>query len=83
MAGAPRAWDLPTRLFHWTLAALLVFSFSTGQAGGSWLRWHMRSGYAVITLLLFRFAWGFVGSREARFASFVRGQRLRMCRSLW
>lgn len=70
-----RGWDLPTRLFHWMLAVLVVFSFCTGEAGGSWLPWHMRSGYAVMTLLFFRIAWGFVGSTEARFATFVRGPR--------
>ncbi|HUL95130.1 MAG TPA: cytochrome b/b6 domain-containing protein [Usitatibacter sp.] len=70
-----RGWDLPTRLFHWALALLVVFSFATGEVGGSWLPWHMRSGYAILTLLLFRLAWGFAGSREARFTSFVRGPR--------
>ena len=66
-------WDAPVRLFHWALAALVVFSFVTGKIGGDWLGWHMRSGYTILTLLLFRLAWGFVGSDTARFASFVRG----------
>ena len=66
-------WDAPVRLFHWALAALVVFSFITGKVAGEWLEWHMRSGYAILTLLLFRLAWGIVGSRTARFASFVRG----------
>jgi len=64
---------LPTRAFHWALAGLVVFSFVTGKIGGSWLAWHMRSGYGIVTLLLFRTGWGVVGAREARFASFVRG----------
>lgn len=68
-----RIWDLPTRLFHWSLAALVVFSFATGKIGGSWLDWHMRSGYAILALLLFRLAWGVAGSETARFARFVRG----------
>ncbi|HST01221.1 MAG TPA: cytochrome b/b6 domain-containing protein [Usitatibacter sp.] len=68
-----RGWDLPTRVFHWTLALLVTFSFVTGKVGESWMDWHMRSGYAIVSLLLFRIAWGIVGSREARFASFVRG----------
>jgi len=66
-------WDVPVRLFHWALAALVVFSFVTGKLAGAWLEWHMRSGYAILTLLLFRLAWGIVGSRTARFASFVHG----------
>jgi cytochrome b len=68
-----RAWDLPTRIFHWTLALLAVFSFTTAKVGGSWMEWHLRSGYAVLTLLLFRVAWGFAGSETARFSHFVRG----------
>jgi cytochrome b len=66
-----RIWDLPTRLFHWLLAALVIFSFTTGKLGGDWLAWHFRSGYAIASLLLFRLLWGFVGSRYARFASFL------------
>jgi cytochrome b len=70
-----RVWDLPTRLFHWLLAALVVFSFTTGKVGGGWMDWHVKSGYAILALLLFRLAWGFVGSETARFASFLRGPR--------
>jgi cytochrome b len=66
-----RVWDLPTRLFHWLLAALVIFSFTTGKLGGDWLTWHFRSGYAIAALLLFRLLWGFAGSRYARFASFL------------
>jgi cytochrome b len=68
-------WDAPVRLFHWALAVLVVFSFVTGKIGGSWLEWHMRSGFAILSLLLFRLAWGVVGSQTARFAVFVRGPR--------
>lgn len=66
-------WDAPVRVFHWLLATLVVFSFVTGKVGGAWLEWHMRSGYIILALLLFRLGWGFVGSDTARFASFVRG----------
>lgn len=66
-----RIWDLPTRLFHWLLAALVVFSFTTGKLGGNWLEWHFRSGYTILSLLLFRLLWGFAGTRYARFASFL------------
>lgn len=66
-----RIWDLPTRLFHWLVVALVVFSFTTGKVGGDWLTWHFRSGYAIASLLLFRWLWGFAGSRYARFASFL------------
>ena len=74
-ASRIRVWDLPTRIFHWTLAALVVFSFTTGRIGGDWMDWHLKSGYAILSLLGFRIAWGFVGSETARFARFVRGPR--------
>jgi cytochrome b len=71
-----RVWDLPTRIFHWLLAVLVVFSFTTGKIGGDWMPWHLRSGYAILALLLFRLAWGFAGARSARFTHFLRGPRV-------
>ena len=68
-------WDAPVRLFHWALAALAVFSFVTAKVGGGWMEWHLRSGYAVLALLLFRLAWGVAGSQTARFASFLKAPR--------
>jgi cytochrome b len=70
-----RVWDLPTRIFHWALAILVIFSFTTGKIGGGWMEWHLKSGYAILTLLVFRLGWGILGSRTARFAHFVRGPR--------
>jgi len=66
-------WDLPTRLFHWLLVVLVVVSYVTGKTGGLAMQYHMWSGYSILTLLIFRFAWGFIGGRHARFSSFVRG----------
>jgi len=68
-----RIWDLPVRLFHWTLVVLMAVSYFSGQAGGDWMKLHFWSGYAILTLLLFRIAWGFVGSTTARFTHFVKG----------
>lgn len=68
-----RIWDLPTRLFHWGLVALVAFAWVSAELGGSLMDWHMRAGYAVLALVLFRLIWGVIGSRTARFASFVRG----------
>lgn len=73
MQGGHRLWDAPVRLFHWAFAALVVFSWSTGHLGGSWMEWHLRSGYAILTLLIFRLAWGVAGSQTARFSRFLRG----------
>jgi cytochrome b len=66
-------WDVPVRLFHWTLALLLVVSYFTARAGGDWMKLHFWSGYAILTLLFFRIAWGFFGSTTARFSSFLKG----------
>lgn len=71
--GAPTqpVWDLPVRLFHWLFAALIGFSW--WSAKNHHMDWHIWSGFGVLTLLLFRLFWGFVGSSTARFANFVRG----------
>lgn len=66
-----RVWDLPTRLFHWTLAACVFGLLITGNIGGNWMNWHLRLGYSVLTLLLFRLVWGFVGGHWSRFGSFI------------
>jgi cytochrome b len=62
-------WDLPTRLFHWALVLLVGFSWLCAQC--NWMDWHLLSGYAILALLLFRLAWGFVGSETARFGHFL------------
>jgi cytochrome b len=72
MARVVRVWDLPVRLFHWLLVVLVTFSFVTGYIGGNALPWHMRSGYCILALVLFRVVWGVVGSRTARFSDFIR-----------
>jgi cytochrome b len=73
--GELAVWDWPVRLFHWTLVALLAGSWASAEAGVEYMQWHMRCGYAVLALLLFRLVWGFWGSASARFAGFVRGPR--------
>ena len=74
--GTVKIWDLSVRLFHWSLAALVALSWWSGTRGGDWLPLHERSGYAIITLLLFRVLWGVAGSDSARFVGFVRGPRI-------
>ena len=64
-------WDLPIRLFHWLLAALILFSWWSIENHQT--EWHMWSGFAILTLLVFRLLWGLFGSSTARFANFVRG----------
>lgn len=75
MSNKVRVWDLPTRVFHWLLAACIVGLAISGYRGGSAMEWHARMGYAVLTLLLFRIVWGFVGGRWSRFAAFVYSPR--------
>ena len=68
--GAVRVWDLPTRLFHWLLAACVAGSLVSVNLGGNAIGWHFRFGYAIMALLLFRVLWGLVGPRYARFSAF-------------
>lgn len=68
-----RVWDLPVRLVHWLLAALILFSWWSVHHHHT--DWHIWSGCAILTLLVFRILWGVVGSSTARFSSFVRGPR--------
>ncbi|HEY8287737.1 MAG TPA: cytochrome b/b6 domain-containing protein [Acetobacteraceae bacterium] len=65
-----RVWDAPTRLFHWAIVVLVCTSWVTQYVGR--MEWHMLSGYTILTLLLFRLAWGFAGSDTARFGRFLK-----------
>jgi len=65
-------WDLPTRLFHWTLALCFALAWLTGESD-RWLALHVFCGYLMLGLLAFRLVWGFAGSHFARFASFCFG----------
>lgn len=62
-------WDIPVRLFHWSIAILIGLAWWSGEQ--RLLEWHRRAGYAVLCLLLFRVLWGFFGGHHARFANFV------------
>ncbi len=68
-----RIWDLPTRVFHWSLVALVAAAFVSGLIGGNAMAWHGRIGIGIAGLLAFRIVWGFAGSTYARFTQFVRG----------
>jgi cytochrome b len=67
-----RVWVAPVRVFH----ALLIFSFVGAYLTAESERWrlmHITLGYTVGSLVLFRLVWGVLGTRYARFGSFVRG----------
>ena len=65
-----RVWDLPTRLFHWSLVASFIIAFVTAESEK--LRdIHVIAGYTLGGLLVFRLLWGFVGGGYSRFAEFL------------
>jgi len=71
-----KVWDLPTRLFHWALFLAVLGSFISADEGGNSIEWHARFGYFILSLLLFRLVWGFVGSHYAKFFNFIRSPKL-------
>lgn len=66
-----KVWDWPTRIVHWLFVLLIPLAWWTAEE--HLFDWHMRIGYVLLGLLLFRLLWGFIGSSTARFASFLRG----------
>ncbi|OGI47023.1 MAG: cytochrome B [Candidatus Muproteobacteria bacterium RBG_16_65_34] len=67
-------WDLPTRVFHWALAASFVGAFVTADSE-RFRDVHVMLGYTMVGLIAFRLLWGFIGTRYARFESFAFGPR--------
>jgi cytochrome b len=63
-----RVWDPLVRIFHWSLVGLFAFAFVTGD---EWQQPHEIAGYIIAGLIAVRVIWGLVGSRHARFSSFV------------
>lgn len=70
MSNKVYVWDIFIRIFHWSLVALFVTSYLTGENESDF---HVYSGYSIAVLIVFRILWGFVGSKHARFADFVKG----------
>lgn len=67
-------WDAPVRVFHW----LMVLSFAGAYLTAESERWrlmHVSLGYTLGGLVAFRILWGLMGTRYARFASFIRGPK--------
>ncbi len=65
-------WDLPVRLFHWTLVLLTILLYVSIDVLDNMDR-HAQLGYALLALVLFRIIWGFVGGAYARFRDFLYG----------
>lgn len=67
-----RVWDLPTRSFHWSLAALTAFALVTGFVLPQWwMGLHMAVGLGIVALLGFRVVWAFWGSEYSRLTAFT------------
>ena len=76
--AAPQAeqvlvWDLWLRVTHWLLVLTVAGAWATRKLPGDWFQLHTRLGYCTFVLVVTRLAWGFVGTRHARFTQFVRG----------
>jgi cytochrome b len=63
-------WDPFVRVFHWSLVALMAIAFLSGDDA----KWpHVPVGYVILALVSLRIAWGFIGTKHARFTDFVKG----------
>ena len=67
-----KVWDQFVRAFHWSLVALFITAYATGDEIE---QVHIAAGYAIAALLALRAVWGFIGPTHARFSSFVRSPR--------
>jgi len=78
-------WDLPLRVFHWSLVAAVTVAIVTGELGGACMPWHGRAGLVIVGLLVFRVLWGLVGSATSRFTQFAPtpGRVLAYLRGRW
>lgn len=63
-----KVWDIPTRLFHWSLVLLFIFLIISGESDDL-MEWHFYAGYLLSGLILFRLMWGFLGTRYARYST--------------
>jgi cytochrome b len=71
------AWDLPTRVFHWTLVALIASAWATFEFSEELddprLVYHRWNGLALLTVVVWRILWGVAGPANVRFTTFIRG----------
>jgi cytochrome b len=71
-ARGVRVWDPLVRVVHWSLVAAFIAAWFSH---GGYLRVHRAAGYGLLALVVLRVAWGFVGTKHARFSDFVAGPR--------
>jgi cytochrome b len=70
-----RVWDPLVRIAHWTLALSVLGAWICAELEGKAAAVHEWLGYAVLAILALRIAWGWIGTRYARFSQFVRSPR--------
>ncbi len=68
MSEPIKVWDLAVRVFHWSLVVSFALAYITGEENETL---HVYLGYAIAGLIVFRFIWGFVGGKYARFRAFL------------
>lgn len=71
-----KVWDLPLRLFHWSLLIAIALAFLSSEEDSFLNRWHILSGWVAAVLIVFRCVWGFVGGEHSRFSNFIRPSRI-------
>lgn len=71
-----RVWDPLVRVSHWVMAAAFGIAWATAEGEeGIVQTLHVGAGYTILGLVALRLVWGVIGTRHARFASFVKGPR--------
>jgi cytochrome b len=68
-------WDIPVRLFHWLLVFCLFGQWLTVEVLDDAMHIHFYIGYFTLGLIIFRLIWGFVGTKYAKFNSFIAGPK--------
>jgi len=70
-----RVWDVWVRLFHWSLAAAVLYMLFNGMSGIGFTLYHRQIGEIVLLLLTFRWCLAIVGSDNLRLPTLIRSPR--------
>lgn len=69
---AIRVWDLPIRVFHWSLVTCFFIAYLTED---DFITLHSYAGYTILGLIVLRLLWGIIGTKHARFSDFAQSPR--------